>query len=261
MTGNRLAELLGEFSYFLRGLSLLLFPPVCLGCSTVIDVGVCDDMFGLHLCPKCKTQVSILEPPFCTRCSTPFKSKVSVSHICWRCEQKPPYFDRLLSPFLYEGMMGSIIEGFKYGKTGRSGRVLGNMLGNFLMTQMHLDERMLLVPLPLHPKREKERGFNQTLILAKGVKEVVSLPFREDLVVRVKNTKSQTGLNFKERQENVKNAFVVTDKAQIKGKKILLVDDVATTGSTINECAKALKRAGAKEVIAIVIARARGEVY
>jgi len=260
MNSNSVKKILSELWSFGRGISLLLFPHVCLNCGTVIN-DECADLFGLHLCFKCKSQIFLLEPPFCTQCRTPFKSKASVSHLCWRCEQKRPYFDVLLSPFLYEGMIESIVAGFKYGKTGRSGRVLGNMLGNFFISQREIDQDMVLVPVPLHPKKERKRGFNQTVILAKGIREVLNVPLKNSLIERIKDTKSQTGLSFKERQENLKDAFVVKDKSQIKGKKILLVDDVATTGSTINECAKVLKKAGAEEVIGVVIARVGREVF
>lgn len=259
-TNRRYEAILSEVGEYLNGLLDLIFPPQCLACGSALEIGYLqDEIYGLPVCPKCKEGIFPLKEPFCTLCSTPFRSKVAVSHICGRCTLKRPHFDLLISPFVYEAKIEEIISGFKYGTMGREGKLLGRVLGNFLLQRCALEGDEILIPVPLHPKRERERGFNQTLLMAKGVAHVTGIPIRADLLIRRVYTKSQTGLSLREREQNVKGVFELRRPEEIKGRKILLLDDVATTGSTLNECAKVLKRNGARVVICGVLARARFE--
>ncbi|MFN3534691.1 MAG: ComF family protein [Desulfatiglandales bacterium] len=248
---------LSELRQFLKGFLTILFPPSCLICDKALSIGTYnEDLFGLNVCPGCKDQMSVLRPPFCLLCSTPFRSSSSESHLCGYCIRKRPHFDLLLSPFVYERGIEKIIAQFKYGSSGREGKSLGNVMGRFLRERYPLKGDEILIPVPLHPKREKERGFNQTLLLSYGIREVVGIQILKDVLRRNVYTKSQTGLNMKERKANVKGVFGLSEREKIEGKSVLLVDDVATTGSTLSECAKLLKRGGAKKVVCLVLGRA-----
>lgn len=248
--------LLPEFKQILKGIVALFFPPTCLLCRKALGIDYIDEeIHGLCVCPDCKKDISLLKDPFCSLCSTPFKSRIAYSHVCGLCELKRPHFDLLVSPFIYEGGIERIITDFKY-SSGKEGISLGNVIGMFLMKRYEFDGSEILIPVPLHKKRERERGFNQTLLLAEGVREVLGIKLLESILVRKIYTKSQTGLSLKEREANVRGVFELNSKGEVRDKVVLLIDDVATTGSTLNECSKVLKKAGAKKVICAVLARA-----
>jgi ComF family protein len=176
------------------------------------------------------------------------------------CLLRRPFFDKLGAPYIFEGELMSAIHSFKYGGKSSLGGSLGALLAHFAMEWLpsaggteNVEHR--LIPVPLHPKRLRQRGFNQSVVLAKYLTPLLGIELDYLNLKRIRNTKSQTSLHSKERRKNVRNAFEVIDKKSILRKSIILVDDVATTGNTLNECARTLKRAGASEVLAIVIAR------
>jgi ComF family protein len=248
-----------EIFELIRSFLNLIFPTVCLACGEILP-NYDEELYGLPVCSPCKSRVNLLKGPCCSLCSTPFKSPVAISHLCPRCEERRPYFDRLLAPFLYEGILRDVVARFKYGRTGKEGKALGQVMGRFLKESYLQREGALMVPIPLHPRREMERGFNQTSILAKGIRDCLPVTMAEGVLVRTVDTKSQTGMGQREREANVRGAFEVRYKVRVKGKEVILVDDVATTGSTLNEASRVLKRAGAKRVICLVLARTRGEL-
>jgi ComF family protein len=169
-----------------------------------------------------------------------------------------PAYDIMRAPYRYAGPLMSAIQRFKYNSETHLASPLGSLMAKFARTILPYPEEFVTVPVPLHKHRLTERGFNQSLLLARVISSGLEVPLDYRSLVRTKNTKSQTGLAKKDRRRNVTNAFSVTSKDTFKGKKVLLVDDVLTTGYTFNECAKMLRRSGALEVRCLALARTVG---
>ncbi len=171
---------------------------------------------------------------------------------CRLCRSGLTEFDALYCVGAYEGRLRELIHLFKYTPMERLSRPLGAFLRTGLPSEATFD---LIVPMPLHRKKQRERGFNQAALLAQEVARVASLPL-ELAVTRSRDTAPQSGLTGNQRRKNVRDAFAVKDPARIAGKRILLVDDVVTTGASANSCALALKQAGASFVAVLALARA-----
>jgi ComF family protein len=147
------------------------------------------------------------------------------------------------------------IHKFKYGRNMAVGEALCSLIADFSFPDFEYAGYSLLIPVPLHVKKLRERGFNQSLLLANALGTRHELPVNFSLLKRCKSTLTQTGLNKKAREENIKGAFIVTDKKKVAGNNIILIDDVYTTGATINECAQTLLKAGAQKVAVLTLAR------
>jgi len=147
-----------------------------------------------------------------------------------------------------------LIHRFKYDKKIPLGKRLAQSLGQAVAQERDFASCDLVIPVPLHRARHRERGFNQSEVLADGVSQAINLPLAKEILKRKKNTKDQTYLNAQQRAENVRDAFVVAQPKKINDKKVVLVDDVITTGATLNECARMLEKAGAKRIFAVTLA-------
>jgi ComF family protein len=178
----------------------------------------------------------------------PFSSEYA--EICWQCVKKAPPFSKVMNYGLYEGALADAINHLKFHGLKRLARPLGRLLLSFDLPGIDC-----IIPVPLSIKRLRERGFNQSLLIAKVISEEIKVPLMMDVLLKRKETPPQTSLTAKERLSNLKKAFVV--KGNIQGLSLLLVDDVMTTGATVTECSKMLIKAGAKEVIVLTLARAR----
>ena len=177
----------------------------------------------------------------------PFTSEYA--KICSQCFKKAPPFSMIINYSLYDGVLAEAINQLKFHGLKRLAKPLGKLLLDFDLSGMDS-----VVPVPLSIKRLRERGFNQSLLLARVISREKKLPLLIDILFKKKETSPQTGLSGKERLLNLKNAFVV--KRDIRGLRLLLVDDVMTTGATVTECSKQLMKAGAKEVTVLTLARA-----
>ena len=166
------------------------------------------------------------------------------------------YLDRVYALGVFDENFQELIHNFKYKGKISLGKKLGHRLAEELKGQ-NLSDFTYLIPVPLHKARKRERGFNQSEILAEALAQKLNLRLPQNILIRIKNTKDQTKLSIEERKQNVAGAFQVQDQHKIlHGQKIILVDDVITTGATLNECARVLKQAGAKEILAVTIAKA-----
>ncbi len=165
------------------------------------------------------------------------------------------YFDQVVSCWEFTPEIESVIHHIKYEGGRRLGRFIGNIVGELLSREMDFRKFDMMAPVPLHLIRKRERGYNQSELLCKGIVCHIDIPVYNNLIVRRRNTPSQTKLDGLQRQENVEGAFYVTSPEVVTGKKIILVDDVVTTGATMNSCAKSLINAGACCVVGISIAR------
>jgi ComF family protein len=207
-------------------------------------------------CQSCWDSIQPLKGPMCPCCGRPFASPVALeyspSHRCQSCRESPPAFDCVLSPYAYEGTLARAIHLFKYRKCVALARPLAKLM---LVCKDKLPAVDLVLPVPLHPKRLRLREFNQSLLLADRIATDLSLPLSLHNLRRIRQTPPQTELHRAARAENVKHAFAPYHSKVLQDQRVLLIDDVLTTGATVNECAKALRQAGAKAVVVWTLAR------
>jgi len=238
------------FSQFLD----IIYPPRCALCGRFISSSE-KHLHPRHICDHCVQALIPITHPLCTVCGVPFPSSSGTDHPCENCVRRMPWYDFMRAPYLYAGPLMNAIQRFKYNSETHLASFLGGLLSVFARTLLSHPKEFMAVPVPLHNHRLRERGFNQSLLLAKVVSSDLKTSLDYLSLIRKRDTRSQTGLGGKERRSNVANAFSVTSAAIFKGKKVLLIDDVLTTGCTLNECARILKKSGALEVICLALAR------
>lgn len=181
-----------------------------------------------------------------------FCGKIEKTGICKRCKAREKIrLNKVFVATRYDGVVKKLVYGLKYEKLFSAGDVLAELMLERIETEDF--KNFVIIPVPLHKSREKSRGFNQSEILSRKIAENLKLPIK-NLLTRVRETESQVGKSKEERARNVEEAFSCVNKKFTKDKNMLLVDDVATTLSTLNECAKALKKSGAKKIYALVAA-------
>ncbi|HIJ87120.1 MAG TPA: ComF family protein [Desulfuromonadales bacterium] len=227
----------------------VILPPICHICHTFIP-----NAAELHICPSCYDHLPLVVSPLCSLCGIPFSGTGS-DHRCGACTLQSPHFDAARAHFLYEGPLRELIHAFKYNRNIHLRFPLA-LLALEGVDGIAADHRPnLIVPVPLHRSRLRMRGFNQAVLLGRVLSRRCALPMLPDALARTRATEPQIELSAAERRVNVRGAFSVRTPERIAGKNILLLDDVMTTGSTMDECAKELKKAGATAVIAVTIAR------
>lgn len=217
-----------------------VFPKYCVVCARL----------GGYLCQDCQSAVSLVSASCCVICGIPFATDV-LPHPCPDCCTQSPHYDLHRSVFVFNDVMKKLIHDFKY----QHEFWLKNFFASYAvrLREFFLDVDVVM-PVPLHVKQLKHRGYNQSLYLAKFWADALGKPVDALSLVRVKETASQTGLHKNERKKNLAHAFAVGDDALIRSKKILLVDDVHTTGTTLSAAARVLKASGAVSVLATSIA-------
>jgi ComF family protein len=225
----------------------LLLPPACMACAEPVRE-------PLSLCADCWSALPAITGARCDQCGVPLPLAQQADALCFGCRHEPPPFTRAAAPFLYQGPARQIILRFKNGKE----RWADTMAAAMHRTAPGLSTpETLLVPVPLHRWRIARRGYNQSLLLARALARLGGADVAVDWLIRVKNTPVSRGMTRAQRQRNVTGAFRVRpDKAaHLKGRRVLLVDDVLTTGATASACARVLRRAGAASVDVITYAR------
>jgi ComF family protein len=217
---------------------------------------------GPFICPDCRTGFEPMASPLCLRCGVMFVSRSGGDHLCGDCLQHRGQFRRARSAGAYDGALMALVHHLKY----RACLVLGDPLGRLLRQTFHRywppDEIDWVVPVPLHPRRLRQRGFNQAQILVQawahrdsGNPGGLRFTSARDIMLRAKPTVPQTGLGKAERRQNIRGAFKVLDRDRVEGRRILLVDDVFTTGATADEAARELLKNGADAVDVLTVAR------
>lgn len=235
----------------LAGIADLLFPPRCPVCGILLT-----ERTATPFCPPCRAGIRFIGSPLCPRCGLPFPTPEGGDHLCGSCLAREPAYAIARSMAYYEGSLLTAIHLFKYrGKTG-IGEALGRMLADYSGTLWNVGAFTLVVPVPLHRRRLRSRGFNQAGILAREVAARFALPLDLMTLRRVVPTTPQVNLGREARLANVRGAFAVGRPERVAGQRILLVDDVYTTGGTLAECAETLLRAGADAVALLTLARA-----
>lgn len=229
----------------------LLFPLSCKVCGVSIRSGETPG-----ICGACWGSIRFLDGPCCPQCGKPFASEAALSHSpdhpCGDCREKPPKYDRTISVAIYETALAEAVHLFKYSKKANWSKPLGRLLMKRVSDFSKLD---VILPVPLHSKRLRQREFNQSLLLAKEVSLASGFPLQMDNLRRVRWTEPQIELTRDERRKNVRGAFEVKWPDQVQDRYVLLIDDVFTTGATVNECARVLKKAGAEAVNVLTVAR------
>lgn len=224
----------------LKGMALdLLFPRWCVGCGVE----------GSFLCQSCQRSLPRIEPPICPRCGRPQAG----GQLCSGCVEWSATIDGIRSPFRFEGASREAVHQLKYRNLRALVPLLAELMNNYLRTRSM--PRDVLVPVPLHRKRLRERGYNQSLLLAERLSRLTDLPMVDDCLVRQKNNPPQARTSIvQERRDNVVGAFACRND-RLRGKQVLLIDDVATSGATLDACGVALKASGAASVWALTFAR------
>ena len=218
----------------------MLFPPRCVGCRET----------GVLLCAKCREKCELINPPLCPRCGRPRPN----GRLCPLCQRDPLRIDGVRSAVYFDGTLREAIHGFKYSNLQDLAIPLGKLMSDYWEKSPIPAE--IIVPVPLHPDRLRERGYNQATLLTRELGKSIGLPIAENSLVRVRATLPQVELGAQERKENVRDAFRCSN-AELKEKRILLIDDVCTTGATLEACSIALRQVGARSVWAFTLARAR----
>ncbi len=249
------AQLLGQF----------LYPLKCLKCGVYIDPDTvephtmeacfCDHCMGLGFYP--------IDKPFCIKCGIQFQKYFNENHVCETCLKTPFKVDRVRAAAEYKGIVKDAIPLFKYQSKLSLAKVFEQLLFQTFLCHYATSRIDLIMPVPLHKIKLRQRGFNQAFLLIRNFRKIYQKSYQKlpqweiDTVslARIKRTEPQTGFDIKQRKKNLKKAFQVVDKNAIENKNILLIDDVFTTGTTCNEAAMELLKNGAKKVEALVLAR------
>ena len=246
-----------------EALGQALFPPRCLACGTAGPPAGDGPLKGL-VCAACADGFQAVESPFCLRCGVMFPGREGPDHLCGDCLRRSRHFDRARAAGVYDQGLMAVILALKYrGKT-RSTATLGRLLLETFFRFWPEEPINIIVPVPLHRRRLRQRGFNQAHLLVRRwpqmVLEKTAAPpvwrIERAAMIRRRPTASQTGLDRRARAGNVRDAFEVVRPGAVAGRRILLVDDVMTTGATADACARTLRRAGAERVDVLTLARA-----
>ena len=235
----------------MRELALFIYPPICAGCGQSLRPDKSETF-----CPECLRTLEFITEPYCPVCGVPYAEEIPNPHLCGDCLAGIHSFDRARSTGSYRGSLREVLHRFKYGGRSSLARPLAHMLiapGEHL-ARLHKIDR--IIPVPLHSKRLRQRGFNQVSLLARRLGSALRISVDYASLQRSRWTEPQTGLSRRQRATNVKGAFSLKSNKNVKGKGILLVDDVLTTGETVNQCVRVLKKdGGAREVAVLTVAR------
>ncbi|MDO8486350.1 MAG: ComF family protein [Candidatus Staskawiczbacteria bacterium] len=230
----------------------LFFPIFCLGCQKE----------ETYLCEDCRATLDILEFQCCLCGKNPLKINIELKGDgkCNKCSSKKLSGLYFALPYKENSLTRKLIHQFKYQPYIKDlAKTLASLLAeHFFISGINKEDiwgDSILIPIPLDIKKLKKRGYNQAEELAKELSKILNVPIFSDILIKTKSTQAQIELSGKEREQNLKNVFVIKNPAEIAGKKIFLVDDVYTTGSTMEECAQTLKKSGAKQVWGITVAR------
>lgn len=208
----------------------LIFPNIC---------GFCEQINKNSLCKNCELELS----------------KYELKGIKDYTQNNEKYFDYLFSALKYENIVREKIIQYKFNENSYLYKTFTKIIIKNEKIYGFLKLYDIIIPVPMFKNKKSVRGYNQSELIAKEIAKEVGITFVKDVLVKIKDTRVQSTLTKTQRMENLKNVFSITDMSKIKGKKIILIDDIYTTGSTVNECSKALKQAGVKEICVVTIAK------
>ncbi len=226
------------------------------------------DLMSAFLCKTCITQFSPVASPLCPKCGITFNTINDCDHLCHECITSKKYFNKAYSFGIYNRVFRTLIHQFKYNGMIHLAKPFGMFLFYAFYKNQEFNDTDIIAPVPLHIKRLRQRGYNQAYLLVRKwpyllkilKKDEKNYSIKKELLIRLIPTISQTKLNKKQRKSNVKNAFKINPACNIKGKKILIVDDILTSGQTADECAKVLMKNHAASVNILTLARSVKEI-
>ncbi|MFH1380107.1 MAG: ComF family protein [bacterium] len=226
----------------------MVYPKRCISCGSPLPHDNTQ-----YACVTCWNSIERIGENSCAGCSAPLAYQADS---CPACQRRPVSYGRLYAAALYRGLMRRYLHRIKFSNKKYIMQALAHLCITRCRQIPHMHTYDAVIPVPLHPARMRERGFNQAEILGKFIADEFSIPLITGLLVRVRNTNPQFNLTLEKRKQNIQNAFNVTKQAAMsKYKKIILVDDICTTGSTLSEAARALKSAGSKKITCFVLAK------
>ncbi len=226
----------------------VVFPLRCIICEEDIN-----QYETIPLCREHRGKIILIKQPFCDICGKQMVSQESMEMICRDCRREKWHFDRAFSATIYSDEMRELVHFYKYRMRHYMATPFADLMVEFMQKHIDYQEIDFVVPVPLHWRRYMFRGFNQAYEIIRHLTRKFPLTVSRGNLRRIRHTLPQVILTPDQRKENIKDAFKAIRPEEFKGKKILLVDDVFTTGSTMNECARALKEAGAEEVIGFTL--------
>ena len=224
---------------------VFLYPAKCRVCEAFLEVTSTP-----YICANCWHDIQFLEPPWCDICGTP-----DVDGRCDACATSPPRYGKLRSIAFYQTTLQQAIHLFKFEKKKVLARHLIQLVNTYMPADYCVADYDFILPIPIHGKRLRERGFNQATLLAKGIARAESVPILTDILVRHRHTAAQSSLGMEARQENIIGAFEIRNPHVIHNKRILIIDDVFTTGATVREAVNELWKADPAEVDVLTLAR------
>ena len=239
-------------------------PPYSGQCEDVQADGLVHHLMQAYLCANCTRKVTMVESPFCLVCGLLFKNKEADDRLCGDCITSPKKFRVARASVVYDEAFMNLVLNLKYHGKIQLAKPLGGLLLVAFLQYWDAGDIDIVVPVPLFQKRFKQRGFNQAFVLIQKWEDLAKeldvdlsgFHIERQALIRNRSTATQTGLGRKERMDNIKNAFSVPESHKIDGKRVLLVDDVYTTGATVNECSRELLKHGAACVDVLTVARA-----
>lgn len=224
-----------------------LYPMTCVFCGKICKEGICD---------VCRVQIPKIEEPRCKRCGKPIH--FAEEEFCYDCKNTRQWYEQGRSLWLHQGRVKQSLYAFKYQNRRVYGSVYGRELAEHFGTLLKLWEIDKIIPVPIHKNKRRVRGFNQAEIIAKELGKCTGIPVDTSLVIRTRDTTPQKEYGHSERRKNLKNAFEVTSKKEVYGKNFLIVDDIYTTGTTIQFISKTLIKAGCKKTYFLTISIGQG---
>ncbi|PIP68393.1 MAG: hypothetical protein CO035_03340 [Candidatus Omnitrophica bacterium CG_4_9_14_0_2_um_filter_42_8] len=227
----------------------LLYPAICRVCSKKLDE------FDRNICASCAGKLKERLPPFCLRCGRQLKGDAELKAVCADCKNDMPHFDRAWSVCHYEGALKDLIHDFKYKKITSLSKDFANLIIGFMKKYDIGKESQIILSVPMHPDKLFKREINHADILAKAIGKGLGITYSGNVLKKTKNTPPQSKLKREDRIKNLRSSFSLKNSALASGRNILLVDDLFTTGSTVNECAGLLKNSGAGRIEVITLAR------
>lgn len=231
-------------------ISSVIFPMDCCVCGKYCSNAICD---------SCWNDVILITDLACRKCSKPYFNQYlyeeGVELICEECCENALFFERALAYGVYQDVLIKIIHEFKFNNKPYIGKHLSYKLAKLIENEDDFRNADLIISVPLHRNKERKRGYNQSYLLAKELSKIMKIKLLKDVLYKVKDTESQSLKSMKERRKNIRGSFLIKNEGKIKEKSVILVDDVLTTGSTVNECSRILRHAGAKKVYVLTVAR------
>jgi ComF family protein len=259
-----------------------VYPPVCCVCGELFDAFAIQagagpsgneqpdgrlfaGLMARHMCPDCAAAFTPVSSPLCSTCGEVFASPATTDHVCGNCRRVPKYFQTARAVGIYEKSLMTALQRLKYSGRTELAAPLGRLLRTAFVRWFDGHTVDLIAPVPLFRRKQRQRGFNQAFLLIRNGRPSAANDrdcFSRDricksLLVRTRMTRSQTALTKPERLANVRGAFAISDSVDVAGKSVLLIDDVYTTGATVNECARILMAGGAARVDVLTVARVK----